>query len=95
MPKYLPRVSTMETGKSKEGTLGMSYPMLTRGNYTAWALKIKVYMHAHGIQVVVIPKDPKADIEEKTEKMTLAAIYPGIPEDIILPVAEKETAKEG
>lgn len=40
------------------------------------------------------PKDPKADIEEKTDKMALAAIYQGIPEDILLSVAEKETAKE-
>ncbi|XP_074336196.1 uncharacterized protein LOC141673357 [Apium graveolens] len=27
--------------KSKENTVGLSYPMLTRGNYTVWALKMK------------------------------------------------------
>ncbi|XP_074361297.1 uncharacterized protein LOC141701567 [Apium graveolens] len=83
----------METGKNKE-SFGLSYPMLTRGNYTVWALKMKVYMQAHGIWEAVTPKDPNDAIEEKTDKMALAAIYQGIPEDILLSVAEKETAKE-
>lgn len=36
----------------------------------------------------------KAKVEEKTDKIALAAIYQGIPEDILLSVAEKKTAKE-
>lgn len=38
--------------------------------------------------------DPKTVVEEKTDKMAQAAIYQGIPEDILLDVAEKKTAKE-
>ncbi|XP_074364213.1 uncharacterized protein LOC141705039, partial [Apium graveolens] len=68
--------------------------MLTRGNYTVWALKMKACMDAHGIWVAVSPKDPKAVVEEKKDKMALAVIYQGIPEDILLSIAEKETAKE-
>ncbi|XP_074363993.1 uncharacterized protein LOC141704702 [Apium graveolens] len=49
----------METGKNKDGMIGLNYPMLTRANYTAWAMKMK-----------------------------------GIPEDVLLSLANKETAKE-
>lgn len=36
----------MEVNKVKGGSIGLSYPMLTRSNYTAWALKMKVFMQA-------------------------------------------------
>lgn len=91
MPK---QITTMEMQKSKENSVGLTYPMLTKSNYTAWSLKMKVYMKAHGIWVAIEPTDPKATIEDKTDKMALAAIYQGIPEDILLSVADKETAKE-
>ncbi|KAL8097180.1 hypothetical protein AgCh_030333 [Apium graveolens] len=94
MPKYMPKTSTMETVKSKDGSVGLTYPMLTKSNYTAWALKMKVYMQAHGIWVAVEPINTKEPIEVKTNKMALAAIYQGIPEDVLLSLADKETAKE-
>lgn len=90
----MPRVSIMDTEKNKEGTVGLNYPMLTRGNYTVWALKMKVYMQAHGIWEAVTPKDTKVAIKEEKDKMALAAIYQGLPEDVLLSVAEKNTAKE-
>lgn len=94
MAKYMPKAMEMETLKSKEGSVGLSYPMLTKSNYTAWSLKMKVYMQAHGIWEAIEPKNTKDAIEDKTDKMALAAIYQGIPEDILLSVAEKKTAKE-
>lgn len=39
----------METNKSKESSDGLNYPMLTKTNYTAWAMKVKVFMQAHGV----------------------------------------------
>ncbi|KAL8107456.1 hypothetical protein AgCh_024022 [Apium graveolens] len=93
-PMYMPKTSTMETVKSKDGSVGLTYPMLTKSNYTAWALKMKVYMQTHGIWVAVEPINTKELIEVKTDKMALAAIYQGIPEDVLLSLADKETAKE-
>lgn len=84
----------METSKIKEGGVGLHYSMLSRSNYTAWALKMKVFMQAHGVWIAVEPKDPKAEIEEKVDKTALAVIYQGIPEDLLLSVADKATAKE-
>lgn len=85
----------METGKAKESTINLNYPMLTRGNYTAWAMKMKVFMQAYGVWEAVSPKDPKTTVvDEKTDKIELAAIYQGIPEDVLLSFADKGTAKE-
>ena len=90
----MPRMTTLETGKTKDGTVSLSYPMLSRGNYTAWAMRMKVYMQAHGVWVAVESKDTKAEIDDRTDKVALAAIYQGVPEDILLSLAEKKTAKE-
>lgn len=91
----MPRATaTMDPGKNKDGAVSLSYPMLTRANYTAWALKMKVYMQAHGVWEAVVPKDPTAVVEDKMDKVAMAAIYQSIPEDILLSIADKETAKD-
>lgn len=84
----------METTKTKENSIGLSYPMLTKTNYTAWALKMKVFMQAHGVWEAIEPKDPKTTVEEKLDKRALAVVYQGVPEDILLSIADKKTSKE-
>ncbi|KAL8120305.1 hypothetical protein AgCh_017463 [Apium graveolens] len=61
----------MEPEKSKENMVGLTYPMLTGGNYTVWALNMKACMQAHGIWEAVTPKDPIATVEEKKDNMAL------------------------
>ena len=97
MPKYQPKhtnETTMQTSKAKEGVVGLSYPMLTRSNYTTWSLKMKVFMKAQGVWGAIEQKDPEVTVDERTVQVALAAIYQGLPEDILLTIAEKETAKE-
>ncbi|XP_074363324.1 uncharacterized protein LOC141703782 [Apium graveolens] len=84
----------MDPGKNKDGAVSLSYPMLTRANYTAWALKMKVYMQAHGVWDAIVPKDPKTVVEDKVDKIAMATIYQSIPEDILLSVVDKETTKD-
>ncbi|XP_074355633.1 uncharacterized protein LOC141695273 [Apium graveolens] len=67
----------METGKTKEGVIGLSYPMLNRGNHTPWSIKMRVYMLAQGVWSVVESADPKAVVEEKKDNMALDANYQG------------------
>lgn len=55
---------------------------------------MKVYKKAHGVWSSIEKGDPKAVVEYITDKIPLAAIYQGIPEDILLFVAEKKTEKE-
>ncbi|XP_074327604.1 uncharacterized protein LOC141665518 [Apium graveolens] len=76
------------------GSYGLSYPLLARSNYTAWALKMKVVMQAQGVWYAIESSDPKVAAEEKIDKVALAMIYQGIPEDVLLSIANKKTAKE-
>ena len=84
----------MDVNKIKGGSFGLSYPMLARSNYTAWSLKMKVFMQAQGVWAAVESTDEKTVVEEKTDKIALAMIYQGIPEEFLLMIAEKKTAKE-
>lgn len=83
----------MEEAKNKEGTVTLSYPMLTKSNYIVCLIKMTVFMQAHGIWEAVEPVDPKAKINDKKDKVALASIYHAIPEYILLSVAEKKMAK--
>lgn len=84
----------MDTGKGKNGSIGLSYPMLARSNYTTWALKMKVFMQAQGVWNAVSPSDDKAIVDDKNDKVAMAMMYQGLPEDMLLSVAQKKTAKE-
>lgn len=88
------KTPAMDVNKLKGGSIGLSYPMLTKTNYTSWALKMKVFMQAQGVWSAVEPSDPKAVVEEKSDKIAMAMIYQGIPEEVLLSLAEKKTAKE-
>lgn len=57
-------------------------------------MKMKVFMQARGVWSSVEQMDPKVVVEEKTDKVALAMIYQGIPEEVLLSLAEKKTAKE-
>ncbi|KAL8098264.1 hypothetical protein AgCh_031141 [Apium graveolens] len=50
-------------------------------------------MRAHRIWDAIEPMDPKGDVDEKVDRVALAAVYQAILEDILLVVAEKTTAK--
>lgn len=86
--------TTKESNKAKGGAFGLSYPMLVRSNYTTWALKMKVFMQAHEVWEAVEPSDPKTPVMEKKDKIALTMIYQGIPEEMLLTLAERKTTKE-
>ena len=83
----------MEITKTKEGSVGLSYPILTKSNYTTWSLKMKVFMKAQGVWSA-IEGDPKTVADERTVQIALAAIYQGVLEEVLVTIAKKETAKE-
>lgn len=48
------------------------YLMLTRANYTAGVMKMKVNMQAHGVWEAINPKDPKITVvEDNIDKTAL------------------------
>lgn len=42
------KTSTEANKNVKSGSIGLSYPLLDRSNYTAWAMKMKVFIKAQG-----------------------------------------------
>ncbi|KAF0899659.1 hypothetical protein E2562_021358 [Oryza meyeriana var. granulata] len=54
---------------------------------------MKVFMQAQDVWDAVEPVDDVA-VDPRMDKMALAAIYQGIPEETLLMIAEKETAEE-
>ncbi|GJS30316.1 zinc finger, CCHC-type containing protein [Tanacetum coccineum] len=78
----------------KDGQITLHYPMLSRSNYAAWAIKMRVFMQAQGVWEAVEPRTANTVVEVKKDKMALAAIYQGIPEDLLLSLSEKKSAKE-
>lgn len=84
----------MDASKVKEGSMGLSYQMLTKSNYTTWVLKMRVFMHGHGVWKAVKSNNQKSTIEDQSDKIALAVIYQGKHEEILLSLAEKKTAKD-
>lgn len=68
----------------------MQYTVLTRTNYVAWAIKMKVFMQAHEVWDVIEPKNPQNPVGIKKDKMAMVVIY----EAILLSIAEKQTANK-
>ena len=70
----------------KAGSITIQYPMLTKTNYSVWSLKMRVNLQAQGVWDAT----QKADVEERQDRMTLAAIYQAVPEDVLMMLAEKD-----
>ncbi|KAD3066473.1 hypothetical protein E3N88_34353 [Mikania micrantha] len=81
-------------GTVKEASnLTLQCPMLTSTNYTTWAIKMEAVMDAQGLWDAVEPPLGIA-IDEKKSKLARAFIFQAIPEEILLQVAKKKTARE-
>lgn len=74
--------------------MGLSYPMLTRMNYTIRAMKMKVLIQAHGVWEAIKQTDPKTVVEDRVDKVALVMIYQSIPEEMLLSLSEKKKAKD-
>ncbi|CAH9135387.1 unnamed protein product [Cuscuta epithymum] len=82
-----------DEGQSQEkgDIIALKYPMLTKSNYAAWAIKMEVYMMAQGVWEAI---ETEGVVETRKDKMALAVIYQGISEDTLLQLGAKRTAKE-
>lgn len=92
--KVQPREEMTNGNGEREGQVTLHYPMLSRSNYAAWAIKMRVFMQAQGVWDAVEPRTANTVVEVKKDKMALAAIYQSIPEDLLLGLAEKKMSKE-
>jgi hypothetical protein len=71
----------------------MAYPMLVSVKYTGWAIKVQAILDAQGLWEAMAPANG-ADVDERKNKMARAQLLQALPEDILMQVSTKPTAKE-
>ncbi|CAL4903867.1 unnamed protein product [Urochloa decumbens] len=85
--------SALEGGSMANKNIApLQYPMLSKSNYPAWAIKMEAYMRAQGVWDAIEAKDPK-QVPARKSQMALAAIYQAIPEGTLFLLSGKKTAK--
>ncbi|KAK1644732.1 hypothetical protein QYE76_062537 [Lolium multiflorum] len=67
-------------------------PMLTRDNYTVWAIKVEANLDVQGVWEAVVPADPAAAVDPEKNKRARAYLLGALSEDILLQVSSKKTA---
>ncbi|XP_042407684.1 uncharacterized protein LOC121997371 [Zingiber officinale] len=77
----------------ENGGVPFPYPMLSPHNYTVWAIKTEAILDAQGVWEAVEPAEG-AQVDAKKDKKARAYILQCVPEDILLQIATKKTAKE-
>ncbi|KAD4177952.1 hypothetical protein E3N88_26543 [Mikania micrantha] len=81
------------TNPPKETTFPFQCPILTSSNYTTWAIKMEAVLDAQGLWESIEPTTGVV-VDEKKSKTARAFLFQAIPEEILLQVAKKKTAKE-
>ena len=70
----------------------MAMPMLTVDNYTVWAIKAQAILDVHTVWEEVASGD--AAVNARKDKTARALLLGALPEDMLLSVATKPTARE-
>ena len=73
----------------KEAGVAVRYPMLTRTNYTEWALLMRVNLQAQGVWEAIEP----GDAGYRLDRMALSAILQVVPLEMLATLAAKDSAK--
>ncbi|KAF0913450.1 hypothetical protein E2562_022342 [Oryza meyeriana var. granulata] len=72
----------------------LPFPMLTRTNYVAWALRMKYLLRTNGAWGAIDPEKASGTIDESKDQLALTIISQSIDDKTLLRVAEKETASD-
>jgi hypothetical protein len=69
---------------------GTAFPVLTKTNYSDWALLMRVKLKAWGLWVAI----DKGDVDSQEDMMALDALVLMVPPEILATMADKKMAKE-
>lgn len=72
-------------------TASLACPMLSKTNYTIWAMRMKAIFNVHAVWDQI---ETGNELEAKKNNMAIALLFQSIPEDQILQVGNLPTAKE-
>ena len=76
----------------KEATGSVTYPMLTRTNYTEWAILMRVNMQAQGIWDPVV--DGPDAVTQRADRSALAAILRSVPPEMMRVITVKDKTRD-
>jgi len=98
MPKilryYLEQEDMTLVPQGAEGSsVSMAYPVLSPTGYTAWAIKVEAILDAQGLWEAVSPSGNSV-VDAHKNKTARAQLLQALPEDILMQVSTKKTAKE-
>ena len=65
-----------------------NWPMLTKTNYTPWAIKVEAILDAQGLWEAVAPA-ADAEVDARKNKTARAQLLQALPEDILMQVSTK------
>ncbi|KAG8082638.1 hypothetical protein GUJ93_ZPchr0014g46535 [Zizania palustris] len=90
--------ATMTSGFGNSATTmtgRLPYPMLTRTNYAAWAMRMKYFLRTNGAWGAVNREGTSSEVvDESKDQLALNIISQAIDDETLLRVAEKETASD-
>ena len=72
----------------------LPFPLLTRTNYAAWAMRMKYLLRANGAWGAVDREATSSEVDKGKEEMAMTIISQSIDDSTLLRVAEKETAAD-
>ncbi|GJU75608.1 hypothetical protein Tco_1272678 [Tanacetum coccineum] len=76
---------------TREQNIALQCPKLNESNYTTWAIMMETILKAYGLWETL---EATEKVDERKIHTTKAMILTTLPEDILMQVAQYETAKE-
>jgi hypothetical protein len=84
---------SIDSGEAAQGAAAISVPAIEATNYTSWVIRVQAMMEDQGVWEAVEPAVSEA-VDEKKDKKARSHLFQALPEDLLMQVARKKTAKE-
>lgn len=75
----------------KGASIPIQYPMLSDTNYGIWAVKMKLILRSLGVWSVI---EGGGETDDDKDQGAMVAISQAVPDDVMMAIADKQTAKE-
>ena len=84
--------ASVQAQQSRGGGM-FQYPQLTATNYTSWVIRVQAMMEDQGVWEAIEPAAGEA-ADLRKDKTARSHLLQALPEDLLMQVAKKTTAKE-
>lgn len=88
----VPAGAAADPARGSSGS-AFSYPQLTATNYTSWCIRVQAMMEDQGVWDAIEPAAGVA-VDPRRDKKAKSHLLQSLPEDLLMQVAKKRSAKE-